>query len=109
SFGNRALEAYRQLGWTDGLYAVHPTASDVTGVRAFSSVAAIDGGVDYLLIAVPAPSVAPLLTASAGSVPFAHVITGGFGETGADGVALEQGLLDAAHAAGIRTVGPHGT
>src|SRR4051812_34996366 len=31
SFGNRALEAYRQLGWNEGLYAIHPTASDVTG------------------------------------------------------------------------------
>jgi acyl-CoA synthetase (NDP forming) len=35
------------------------------------------------------------------------VITGGFGETGPDGSALEASLLDAARAAGVRFVGPN--
>jgi acyl-CoA synthetase (NDP forming) len=107
SFGNRALEAYRQVGWTEGLYAVHPTARDVTGVPAYPSVADIPGGVDYLLVAVPAAACGPLLTAAAGHVPFAQVITGGFREAGAEGAAMEQDLLRTAQAAGIRIVGPN--
>src|SRR6478609_3037722 len=50
-FGNRFLAGYRNMGWTDGLYAVHPTATEVDGVPAVSSVAAIPDGLDYLLVA----------------------------------------------------------
>ena len=38
----------------DGLYAIHPTAGDVDDVPAVNSVADIPGGLDYLLVAVPA-------------------------------------------------------
>lgn len=107
TFGNRAVEAYREMGWTDGIHVVHPKADEVAGVPAVPSVNDIPGGVDYLLLAVPAPSVAPMLTEAAGHVRFAHVISGGFSEAGPEGGSLEASLLEAARSAGVRVVGPN--
>jgi acyl-CoA synthetase (NDP forming) len=107
TFGNRFLAAYRDAGWTDGLFAVHPDTSEVDGVPAYPSVRAVPGGVDYLLVAVPAARTPDVVARAAGSARFAHVISGGFGETGADGAALEERLLSAARGAGIRVLGPN--
>jgi acyl-CoA synthetase (NDP forming) len=107
TFGNRFLAAYRDAGWTDGLFAIHPEAREIDGVPAYPSVEAVPGGVDYLLVAVPAARAPELVAQAGGSARFAQVISGGFGETGTDGVALEQRLLAAARGAGVRVLGPN--
>jgi acyl-CoA synthetase (NDP forming) len=107
TFGNRFLAAYRAAGWTDGLYALHPKAEQIDGVPAVASVAAIPGGVDYLLAGIPAAACADLVKDAAGSVRFVHVVSGGFGETGEDGEALEEQLLQAVRASGVRLLGPN--
>ncbi|HEY8217994.1 MAG TPA: acetate--CoA ligase family protein [Acidimicrobiia bacterium] len=107
TFGNRFLAAYRDAGWTDGLFAVHPTADAIDGVPAVPSIAAVPGGVDYLLVAVPADRCAEVVRAAAGHASFVHVISGGFGETGAEGARLERELLDAARDARVRLLGPN--
>jgi acyl-CoA synthetase (NDP forming) len=107
TFGNRFLAAYRDAGWTDGLFAVHPDAPEIDGVPAYPSVGAVPGGVDYFLVAVPAARTPDVVAQAARSARFAHVISGGFGETGADGAALEERLLSAARGAGIRVLGPN--
>lgn len=38
TFGNRFLAAYRDYGWTDGLFALHPTAEQIDGVPAYPSL-----------------------------------------------------------------------
>ena len=106
-FGNRAIAAYRAFGWTDGLTVIHPTAAEVDGVPAYPSPAAVPGGVDYLLAAVPARACADLVRSAAGHARIVHVISGGFGEAGDDGAGLERDLLAAARDSGIRVVGPN--
>lgn len=107
TFGNRFLAAYRDAGWTDGLFAIHPDAGEIDGVPAYPSVDAVPGGVDYLLVAVPAARTPDLVAQATGSAHFAHVISGGFGETGADGAALEDQLRASARDAGVRVLGPN--
>jgi acyl-CoA synthetase (NDP forming) len=107
TFGNRFLEAYRAAGWTDGLYAIHPTAQEIDGVPAVASVTQISGGVDYLLVAIPAARCADLVREAAGHTRFVHIVSGGFGETGSDGVALQDGLRAAAREVGVRVLGPN--
>ena len=106
-FGNRALAAYRVFGWTENLSVIHPTASEIDGVPASPSPRDLPGGVDYLLCAVPAAACADLIRDAAGAARVVQVITGGFAEAGADGVALETQLRDAARDAGVRVVGPN--
>lgn len=107
SFGNRALAAYRAMGWTDGLYAIHPTAAEVDGVPAFPSATDIEDVIDYLLVAVPADRCADLVRSTEGRVPFIHVISGGFSETGSDGARLDHELAATARQVGSRVVGPN--
>jgi acyl-CoA synthetase (NDP forming) len=107
TFGNRFLAAYRDAGWTDGLYAVHPSANAIDGVPAVASVGDVPGGVDYLLVAVPAAQCAGVVQDAAGHARFAHVISGGFGESGAAGRALEHALLETARRAGVTLLGPN--
>lgn len=106
-FGNRAIAAYRDMGWTDGLYALHPSATEVDGVPAAASVGDLPEPVDYLLVAVPAPACADLVRATDGAVPFVHVISGGFSETDAEGAARETELVAAARDVGARVIGPN--
>ena len=107
TFGNRFLAAYRDYGWTDGLFALHPTASEIDGVAAFASVAELPAPVDYLIAAVPAAGCSALVASAAQRVPFVHVISGGFSETGEVGRGLEIALRDTARAAGVRVIGPN--
>ncbi len=107
SFGNRFLQAYVRRGWTDGLTAIHPQATEIEGVPARPSLADLDDPVDYLVVAVPAKACADLIRSAAGRVAFAQVVTGGFREAGEDGRALEGELLRAARESGVRIVGPN--
>ncbi len=107
TFGNRFLTAYRDYGWTDGLYALHPTATDIDGVPAYPTPADIPGPLDYVIAAVPATGCAELVRRTAGVAPFVHIISGGFSEVGANGKDLEAGLVDAARTTGVRVLGPN--
>jgi acyl-CoA synthetase (NDP forming) len=107
TFGNRFLAAYRAAGWSDGLYALHPTAEQIDGVPAVPSISEIPGGVDYVLAGIPAAGCAELVRQAAGAARFVHVVSGGFGETGEGGASLEQELLQAARSCGVRLLGPN--
>ncbi|WP_345577652.1 acetate--CoA ligase family protein [Nonomuraea rosea] len=100
NFGNMFLGFYRATGLP--LVAVHPTASEVSGVPAVPSLARAD--VDYALVAVPAERCAEVVRQAYG-VPFVQVMSGGFGEAGHPG--LERELAEAARAAGTRLLGPN--
>jgi acyl-CoA synthetase (NDP forming) len=107
TFGNRFLAAYRDAGWTDRLFAVHPSATTIDGVPAVPSIANVPGGVDYVLVAVPAARCAEVVRDAAGHGRFVHVISGGFGETGERGAELEAELARAAREARVRLLGPN--
>ena len=107
TFGNRSLAAYRNAGWDEHLYALHPEAEEVDGVPAIRDVGDVDDPIDYLLVGVPATKCADVVRATAGRVPFVHVISGGFDEVGSDGAQLSVGLRDAAREVKTRVVGPN--
>ncbi|WP_326629014.1 acetate--CoA ligase family protein [Nonomuraea fuscirosea] len=100
NFGNMFLGFYRAAGVP--LVAVHPTADEVSGVPAVSSLAAAE--VDYALVAVPAERCAEVVRQARG-VPFVQVMSGGFGEAGRP--ELEAELVAAARGAGTRLLGPN--
>lgn len=106
-FGNRFLAAYRAAGWNDGLYALHPTASEVDGVPAFPTAAQVPGGLDYLVVALPAERAVRAVADAAGKVPFIQVISGGFRELSAAGAALEDVLSAAVAGTKTRLLGPN--
>ena len=107
AWGNRTLARYRDLGWTDNLYAVHPSGQSINGVPTYPTLADIPGGVDYAEISLGAEQCASVVRAAGGNVATATITAAGFSEAGPDGRALEESLLAAARAGGVRVVGPN--
>jgi acetate---CoA ligase (ADP-forming) len=80
----------------------------VGGRPAYQSLRDVPCPVDLAVIAVPAAAVPDVIAdAAAAGVRAAVVISGGFAETGPAGAALQERLLAAARAGGIRVVGPN--
>lgn len=105
TIGNTFIRRMRAFGYPGAIYPIHPKATHVEKLPAYPGLAETPEPVDYAYVAIGAERVPDLLAGAAGNVAFAQVITSGFREEGnAD---LEDRLVAAAHAAGMRLVGPN--
>ncbi|MFI6263909.1 GNAT family N-acetyltransferase [Micromonospora sp. NPDC051006] len=106
--GAAVLGHLRDGGFAGTLVPVHPYASTVAGLPAYPSAADAGVPVDLAVVAVP-PEAAPTVVADAAAagVHGLVVISAGFAEAGAAGAAAQRALVRAAHAAGMRVVGPN--
>jgi acetyltransferase len=90
------------------VYPVTAARTNVLGVRAHPTIAALPEPIDLAVIAAPAPDVPDAIAdCIAAGVPSAVIVSAGFRETGPDGLALEERVLAAARRAGLRIVGPN--
>jgi len=105
-FGNRFIAAYKDIGRVDDLVTIHPTATEIDGVRALREVPT-DATTDYLMVAVPASAAVDVVRQAVGHVRFVHIISGGFSEMGEQGRAMEQEMLAAAAGTPTRLIGPN--
>ncbi|MBN1432111.1 MAG: acetate--CoA ligase family protein [Methanomicrobiaceae archaeon] len=90
------------------IYPVNNKRGEVQGLKAYPTVSAIPNPVDLAVITVPALQV-PKVMQECGEkgIPLVVVITAGFKETGPDGKALENRMLEIARSYNIRIVGPN--
>jgi acetyl coenzyme A synthetase (ADP forming)-like protein len=106
--GHEIVDNLVENGYRGKLYVVHPTIDSLDSVKAYSSLEAIPDMVDLAIVAVPAREVEHVIDdCIAKGVPAAVVISAGFGETGSEGRAMEQRLLEKLRASGMRMVGPN--
>jgi acetyltransferase len=87
---------------------VNAKGGSIEGRAVFTSIDAISAAPDLAVIATP-PETVPGLIAKLGArgTRAAVVITAGFGELGAEGLKLQQAVLDAAKPYLLRIVGPN--
>ena len=105
TIGNTFIRRMQAFGYPGTIYPIHPRATHIEALPAYPSLGETPAPVDYAYVAIGAERVPDLLAAGAGNVAFAQVITSGFREEGnAD---LEDRLVTAAHAGGMRLVGPN--
>jgi acyl-CoA synthetase (NDP forming)/GNAT superfamily N-acetyltransferase len=108
SYGHVLLRNIVRGGFTGALHVVHPTATTVAGVPAVPSVDDIAGPVDLAVIVVPEAAVQEVVEACARKgVRGLLVVSSGYADAGAEGLADEHALIAAAHEAGMRVVGPN--
>ena len=106
--GGQMFRNLQSEGFQGPLYPVNPSASEVEGVKAYSTVTEIPGPVDLAVITVPAPVVdAAVEDCIRKGVKALVVISAGFAEVGAEGRAAQDALLDRVREAGVRLVGPN--
>ncbi|PSB36386.1 bifunctional acetate--CoA ligase family protein/GNAT family N-acetyltransferase [Aphanothece minutissima] len=90
------------------VYPVNPKRSSVLGIRAYATVAEVPEAVDLAVIATPAATVPALIEAcAAAGVKGVIVLSAGFREIGAAGIALEARIRDGLRRSGMRLVGPN--
>ena len=107
--GYKAMVGLVKDGYAGRIYPINPKVDMVLGVKAYPSLAAIPGTADLALICTPASTVPGLLVeCGRKGVRGAVILASGFRETGRpEGIKLEQELLAAARASGVRVIGPN--
>lgn len=106
--GGRPVELLRRFGFPGTIYPVNPRASEVQGVPAYQSVAALPEAPDLAIIAVSAEAAGDALDACAAKgVKAAVIFSSGFAELGEAGVVMQDRLRDIARRSGMRVLGPN--
>jgi acyl-CoA synthetase (NDP forming) len=108
SIGNRVIKNLIDFGFKGGIYPINPSADEIRGIRAYKSILDCPGPVDVVHMVIPAKFV-PQAVEDCGKKGVKHIIinSGGFGETGAEGAAIEKDFLERAARYGIRILGPN--
>jgi acetyltransferase len=90
------------------VYPVNPQRSEILGVKAYKSINDLPETVDLAVLATPAVTI-PALVAEciAAKVKSAVVISAGFKERGAEGIALEQQIQEQLRQSPMRLIGPN--
>ncbi len=90
------------------VFPVNPNRPSVLGIKAYPSIAAIGEAVDLAVVATPAATVPQVIAECAATgVKGAIIISAGFKEVGASGLALEQQILQTARQGKMRIIGPN--
>lgn len=106
-FGHRVMQRLLS-GYTGDLFPIHPNAEEVLGIPAYPNPGTLPGAVELLVALLPGRRLLPLIEAfERDQVKFLLAIPSGFGETGEDGKALQDALVHAAKARGMRVIGPN--
>ena len=103
---NGFIRQQREFGFTGEIYAIHPTATEIDGCKAYPTLADTPNPIDYALVAIPAARVPDTLRKANNRVRFAHVLASGFAEV-EEGKSLQVDLVNAAREGGVRFFGPN--
>jgi acetyl coenzyme A synthetase (ADP forming)-like protein len=107
--GHGVVRNLIQYGYDGPIYPINPRATDILERRAYASVLDAPDPLDLAIIAVPARSVpAELETCGQRGIKGVIIISGGFRETGAEGAAREEEIVQIARRHGMRLLGPNG-
>jgi acetyl coenzyme A synthetase (ADP forming)-like protein len=108
AIGGRILSALVAGGFQGPIYPVNPKASAIGELTAYGSIQALPQAVDLVVITVPRDAVLGVIDdCAAHGIRAVIVITAGFAETGAEGRALQQALVEKVRGYGMRMVGPN--
>jgi acyl-CoA synthetase (NDP forming) len=106
--GSQTVRTLLRNGYAGRIYPVNPKYPQFEGMKCYPSVEAIGGEVDVVVIGVPAGGVVAVIEQCAAKrVPFAVVLSGGFRESGPEGITRQARMLAVAREAGMRIVGPN--
>ena len=105
---SQAVHTLMKYGYGGKIFPVNPKYKDFQGLKCFPSIADVDAPIDLVVIGVPAAGVLPVLeTCAEKRVPFVVILSGGFRESGPEGVQREQRMLAIARKSGMRIIGPN--
>jgi acetyltransferase len=90
------------------LYPINPKAPEIAGFKAYPSIAAVGEPIDLVILAIPAAAcVAAAREAALAKCGGIFIISGGFGESGEEGLKLQEELGAICRETGLRMLGPN--
>jgi acetate---CoA ligase (ADP-forming) len=106
--GGRPILYMARYGYRGRIYPINPNRAEIQGLTSYPSLAALPEVPELALVIVGGDAaVAAVDECAARGVKTAIVIASGYGETGAEGRAVQDGMVARARAAGMRIVGPN--
>ncbi|MCC7366080.1 MAG: CoA-binding protein [Dehalococcoidia bacterium] len=108
--GHDYVRSLQVFGFEGPVYPLNLKADEVAGFRAYPNLREVPGEVDLVISCVPAGAVLDLVEqCGATGVPFLHLFTARFSETGDEQAAeLERTIERRAAELGVRILGPNG-
>jgi len=106
--GYRAVEILLRDGYQGIVVPINPRETEILGQRCYPDLASIPHAVDAAIVCTPA-RVLPEVVEQLGrkGVKGAIVVSGGFSETGEEGLRLEEHAVEIARRHGVRLIGPN--
>ena len=106
--GRRIFDCLLAAKYRGGIFPINRDGATVEGYPGFKSLRDVKEPIDLAVIAVPRSAVAAVVDdCAAAGVKALVVITAGYAEAGAEGLALQDQLVAAVRKAGMRMVGPN--
>ncbi len=106
--GYKAMVGLVKGDYRGRVYPINPKVPEILGVPTCATLDDVPGPIDLALICTPAKTLPGLLEACGRKgVKGAVILASGFRESGPEGARLEQQVLDAARAGGVRIIGPN--
>jgi len=107
-YGNRVMQSIIEAGFRGPVYGVNPNVAEVLGRKTYPSMRDIPERIDLAFIVIPSKAVlGSVKDCLAAGVKGLVIITAGFGETGAEGLAAEAEIGKLCKQAGIPAAGPN--
>lgn len=106
--GRSVFDSLLSAGFPGEVWPVNPGADEIAGRPCFHDVPSLPAVPDLVVVAVPAKFVPSVVEACGrAGVAGAIVLSAGFKEAGAEGVALEREIVRVAASYGLRLLGPN--
>lgn len=107
-FGGRALHNLMDNGYGGRIIPINPARERLRGLTVYPSIAEAPEGIDVAVLAVSSPYVEGVVAeCAAARVGACIVISSQFAETGPEGAARQDALVEVARAANMRLLGPN--
>lgn len=106
--GGQPIRLLTEYGFQGKVYPVNPKYTEIRGLTCYPDAGAVPKPCDIALIAVSGHLVPGAIEqCGKAGIPYAVILSAGFGEAGEAGRALNEKLLAAIEVSGVRVVGPN--
>ncbi len=104
----RPMRFMRKHGFNGKIYPINRTQTEIMGEPAYADLSDLPGPIDHAFVMVASELVIPLLEPMArAGAKVVTIYSDGFGETGPQGMAVQDALITQAKELGLRIIGPN--